>query len=61
VEKQYVERYKQAIPYLEKFVEQNPDNLRVWDALVQIYARTGNAIKGEEAMKKADSIRENLK
>ncbi|MFA6457046.1 MAG: tetratricopeptide repeat protein [Bacteroidota bacterium] len=61
VEKQYIERYKQAIPYLEKFVGQNPDNLRVWDALVQIYARTGDSKKGEEAMKKADSIRENLK
>ncbi len=61
VEKKYLDRYKQAVPYLEKFAEQNPDNLRIWDALVQIYARTGDTKKGEEAMKKADSIRENVK
>ncbi|MFZ4619656.1 MAG: tetratricopeptide repeat protein [Bacteroidota bacterium] len=56
-DKSYVEKYKKAVPYLEKFAEKNSDKLSIWDLLGQVYANAGQVDKADKAFKKADEIR----
>ena len=56
-DKSYVEKYKKAVPYLEKYAEKNSDKLSIWDLLGQVYANAGQVDKADKAFKKADEIR----
>ncbi|MBP6671746.1 MAG: hypothetical protein KA247_01290 [Bacteroidetes bacterium] len=56
-DKSYVEKYKKAVPYLEKYAEMNSEKLSIWDLLGQVYANAGQVDKADKAFKKADEIR----
>jgi tetratricopeptide (TPR) repeat protein len=56
-DKSYQEKYKSAIPYLEKVLEGKPGDIQMWELLGQVYANLGNAKKATEAYNKADEIR----
>ncbi len=56
-DKSYIEKYKSAVPYLEKFAEVNQDKLSIWDLLGQVYANAGQVDKADKAFKRADEIR----
>ncbi len=51
------EKYRQALPNLEKVVELQPDNVSGWDALYKVYARLNMMKEAEDALKKADELR----
>jgi Flp pilus assembly protein TadD len=51
-----VENYKEAIPWLEKAVEQKPDDSGLWTNLGVAYINAGMKEKGEAAFKKADEL-----
>lgn len=54
---QYKEKYKAALPYLEKYLELKPDEPAVWELLGKVYANLGMTEKSMEAFKKADQYR----
>ncbi len=56
-DKSYNDKYKAALPYLEKIISENPDDVQMLELLGQVYANLGNSKKAEEFYKKADSIR----
>ncbi len=53
----YQEKFKKALPYIEKYLEMKPDDAAIWDALGKIYANLGETEKSKEAFKKADQYR----
>ncbi len=53
----YQEKFKKALPYIEKYLELKPDDAAIWDALGKIYANLGETEKSKEAFKKADQYR----
>lgn len=56
-DKSYQEKYRKAIPFLEKVREETPNDVRILDLLGQVYANLGEVDKATEAYKKADAIR----
>jgi len=54
----YKEKYTQALPYLEKVVELESDNLPGWDALYKVYARLNMMKEAEDAYEKVNKLRE---
>ncbi len=54
----YKEKYTQALPYLEKVVELQPDNIPGWDALYKVYARLNMMKEAEDAYEKVNKLRE---
>lgn len=53
----YKEKYKDALPYLEKYLEMKPDEPIVWELLGKVYANLGMTEKSMEAFNKADQYR----
>ncbi len=53
----YKERYKMALPYLEKIVEDKKDDIQMWELLGQVYANLNMKDKALQAYDKADAIR----
>jgi len=49
--------YCNAIPYLEKCSEMQPDNANLWNNLGVAYVNCGQKEKGEEAFKKAEELK----
>lgn len=57
-DKSYQEKFKLAIPYLEKVIETKPNDVQILELLGQVYANLGNVEKANAAYKKADDIRQ---
>jgi len=57
-DKTYQEKFKLAIPFLEKVIEGKPNDVQIWELLGQVYANLGNVEKANSAYKKADDIRQ---
>ncbi len=53
----YKEKFKSALPYLEQYLELNPDDVASWDLIGKVYANLGMMDKSKEAFEKADSLR----
>ncbi|MFA7227962.1 MAG: tetratricopeptide repeat protein [Melioribacteraceae bacterium] len=56
-DKSFLEKYKAAVPYLEKYLQVKPSEGRVWISLGQVYANLGMKDKAEEAFKKAEQYK----
>ncbi|MDD8017910.1 MAG: tetratricopeptide repeat protein [Bacteroidota bacterium] len=57
-DKSYQEKYKAAIPFLEKVLVEKPNEVQIWELLGQVYANLGDPKKATEAYNKADAIRQ---
>ncbi len=57
-DKSYQEKYRIAVPYLEKVIVEKPNDVQIWELLGQVYANLGQAEKATQAYNKADSIRQ---
>jgi len=55
--KLYMEKYKKALPYLEKVVQMKGDDASMWELLGRVYTILGNQTKAKEAFDKADQLR----
>lgn len=53
----YKEKFKLALPHLEKYVELKSDEPAVWELLGRVYANLGESEKSTKAFEKADSLR----
>jgi len=53
-DKSYLEKFKLAVPLLEKYLSVKPNDSRVWLSLGQVYANLGQEEKSKAAFKKAD-------
>lgn len=56
---EHKEKFKQALPYIEKVSEEKQDDVQVWETLGTIYAQLGMQEKAVKAFDKADAIRAN--
>ncbi|MEI7906869.1 MAG: tetratricopeptide repeat protein, partial [Bacteroidota bacterium] len=56
-DKSYQEKYKFAIPYLERVIVDKPNDVQIWELLGQVYANLGAVEKANSAYKRADDIR----
>ncbi|VAX29211.1 hypothetical protein MNBD_IGNAVI01-328 [hydrothermal vent metagenome] len=52
----YKEKFKEALPPLEKYLATNPEDAAIWDYVGKIYANLGDTEKSKEAFDKATSI-----
>jgi tetratricopeptide (TPR) repeat protein len=55
----YKEKYRQALPYLEKIVQLKSDDASAWELLGKVYAVLGMKDDAMNAFNKADAIRKN--
>jgi predicted Zn-dependent protease len=53
----YIEKFKLAIPYLQKTAELSPDDAELWELLGKVYANLGNDEESKKAFEKADLLR----
>ncbi len=53
----YLEKYRKAIPFLEKSVQMKPDDANTWELLGRVYTALGNQDKAKNAFDKADALR----
>ncbi len=53
----YQEKYKLALPLLEKYLTINKEESAIWDLLGKVYANLGMTDKSKEAFEKADKYR----
>ncbi len=53
----YKEKYKLALPLLEKYLTINKEESAIWDLLGKVYANLGMNDKSKEAFEKADMYR----
>ncbi len=51
------DKFRQALPYLERLTEIEPDDVFIWELIGRIYANLGEVEKAEQAFKKADELR----
>ena len=56
---EYKEKYKLALPYLEKVVEKKPNEPQMWELLGRVYTVLNMQDKAKEAFNKADALRGN--
>ncbi|MFA8342090.1 MAG: tetratricopeptide repeat protein [Rhodothermaceae bacterium] len=54
---EYKTYFKNALPLFEKYLETNPEDVKIWELLGQVYANLGETEKSKEAFDKADSFR----
>lgn len=52
------EKFKAAVPHIEKYLENNPDEAAVWETLGTVYSVVGDLDKAQNAFDKADSLRQ---
>ncbi|MCX6143158.1 MAG: tetratricopeptide repeat protein [Ignavibacteriales bacterium] len=57
----YKEKFRAALPYMEKVTECKKDNADVWETMGTIYARLGLQDKAMKAFDQADKIRKGVK
>jgi tetratricopeptide (TPR) repeat protein len=57
-DKSYQEKYRLAVPFLEKVIADKPNEVPIWELLGQVYANLGELEKANAAYKKADEIRQ---
>ena len=50
-------KFGKALPYLEKFSSYKPTDPNIWDLLGKVYAYLNEVKKAQDAMQKADSLR----
>ncbi|MBI1939799.1 MAG: tetratricopeptide repeat protein [Ignavibacteriales bacterium] len=53
----YQDKFKLALPLMEKYLQTKPDEPVIWDLLGKIYANLGMTDKSQEAFKRADEYR----
>jgi len=53
----FKEKFSLAIPYLERYLETNPNESAIWDLLGRVYANLGMEEKSIDAFKKADETK----
>ena len=53
----YKEEYRKAIPYLEKFVQIDGSDIKIWDLLGKVYAILDMPDKAKDAYNKVDQLR----
>ena len=53
----YKDKYRQAIPYLEKFTQIDSNDVKIWDLLGKVYAILGMPDKAKDAYDKVDKLR----
>ena len=53
----YQEKFKAALPLMEKYLEFNPQEGVIWELLGKIYANLGMPEKSKEAFENADKYR----
>ena len=58
ISEDYKKKYEMALPYLEKVVEQDPENGQIWELLGKVYSVLGMQEDAENAFKKADELRQ---
>jgi len=51
-------KYKQAMPYLEKYSEYKSDDPNIWELLGKVYSALNDKQKATDAFQKADSLRQ---
>jgi predicted Zn-dependent protease len=51
-------KFKQAIPYLEKYSTYKSDDPNLWELLAKVYAFSNDTQKAQNAIQKADSLRQ---
>ncbi len=56
-DKSFQEKFKLAVPLLEKYLSARPNEARVWISLGQVYANLDMAEKSKAAFKKADEVK----
>ena len=54
---EYKEKYRQALPYLEKSVELQPKDAAVWELLGKVYTVLNMKDDAQNAFDKADALR----
>ena len=54
---EYKTKYQAALPYLEKVVELEQDNVDMWDLLAKVYTVLGMTKEATDAYNKVDSLR----
>ena len=57
----YKDKYRLAIPHLEKLTQLVPNEILYWDLLGKVYANTGNQDKAKDAFDRVDKIRKEKK
>jgi tetratricopeptide (TPR) repeat protein len=57
----YKEKYRLAVPWLERVLRNKADDVQMWELLGQVYANLNDQAKAMEAYKKADEIRASRK
>ncbi|MBT8379263.1 MAG: tetratricopeptide repeat protein [Ignavibacteria bacterium] len=57
ISEDYKEKYQMALPYLEKVVEKDAENVQIWELLGKVYSVLGMQEDAENAFKKADELR----
>lgn len=55
--KEYKEKYQQALPYLEKVVQNKKEDIAMWELLGKVYSVLGMHKDAENAFNKADELR----
>lgn len=53
----YKKKYEASLPYLERVVETDPNNIAVWELLGKVYSVLGMTDDANNAFKKADELR----
>jgi tetratricopeptide (TPR) repeat protein len=54
----FKEKFELALPYLEGYLANNPEDATVWELLGKVYGNLGNNEKSMEAFEKADQLRQ---
>ena len=53
----YLEKYKLALPHLEKYVQIEPENAQFWDLLFKVYTNLNMTDKANDALKKFEELK----
>ena len=53
----YKEKYREAIPYLDKYTQIDSKDAKIWDLLGKVYAVLGMPDKAKDAYDKVDQLR----
>lgn len=51
------DKFRQALPYLERLTEIDPNDIFIWELIGKIYANLGEVDKAQRAFEKADELR----
>jgi tetratricopeptide (TPR) repeat protein len=57
ISEDYKKKYELALPYLEKVVEKDQENVQIWELLGKVYSVLGMQEDATNAFKKADELR----